>query len=321
MRKTILAVTLLLAFPLAMQALGYLFYVSFASRVMIYAIAATSLNLVLGYGGMLSFGHAAFVGAGAYVASILVAEGVASAWIGWPAAVAASALLAWIIGAISLRTRGVYFIMITLAFAQMMFYLVNSMKAYGGDEGLTLPRRAELGLGLDLGNEVVFYYVVLLVLLLALYALHRVVHSRFGRVMIAIRENAPRVEALGLPVYRYQLVCFVIAGAAGGLAGALLASHGKYVNPNVLHWVQSGTLMIMVILGGVGHLWGGVIGAAVLLGLEHLIADHPIPWLAQVAPNYQQHANLGVGIVLLAIVLFAPHGIAGLLARKRDARA
>jgi branched-chain amino acid transport system permease protein len=317
MKKTLLAVALLLAFPLAMQALGLLFYVSFASRVMIYAIAATSLNLVLGYGGMLSFGHAAFVGAGAYVASILVAEGVASAWIGWPAAVAASALLAWIIGAISLRTRGVYFIMITLAFAQMMFYLVNSMKAYGGDEGLTLPRRAELGLGLDLGNEVVFYYVVVCVLLLALYALHRVVHSRFGRVMIAIRENAPRVEALGLPVYRYQLACFVIAGAAGGLAGALLASHGKYVNPNVLHWVQSGTLMIMVILGGVGHLWGGVIGAAVLLGLEHLIADHPIAWLAQVAPNYQQHANLGVGIVLLAIVLFAPQGIAGLLSSRK----
>ena len=310
MKKTLLAVTLLLAFPLAMQALGLLFYVSFASRVMIYAIAATSLNLVLGYGGMLSFGHAAFVGAGAYVASILVAEGVASAWIGWPAAVAASALLAWVIGAISLRTRGVYFIMITLAFAQMMFYLVNSMKAYGGDEGLTLPRRAELGLGLDLGNEVVFYYVVLGVLLLALYALHRVVHSRFGRVMIAIRENAPRVEALGLPVYRYQLVCFVVAGAAGGLAGALLASHGKYVNPNVLHWVQSGTLMIMVILGGVGHLWGGLIGAAVLLG-------HPIAWLAQVAPNYQQHANLGVGIVLLAIVLFAPQGIAGLLSSRK----
>jgi branched-chain amino acid transport system permease protein len=317
MKRTLLAVTLLLVFPLAMQGLGLLFYVSFASRVMIYAIAATSLNLVLGYGGMLSFGHAAFVGAGAYVASILVAEGVASAWIGWPAAVAASALLAWIIGAISLRTRGVYFIMITLAFAQMMFYLVNSMKAYGGDEGLTLPRRAELGLGLDLGNEVVFYYVVLCVLLLALYALRRVVHSRFGRVMIAIRENAPRVEALGLPVYRYQLVCFVIAGAAGGLAGALLASHGKYVNPNVLHWVQSGTLMIMVILGGVGHLWGGVIGAAVLLGLEHLIADHPIAWLAQVAPNYQQHANLGVGIVLLAIVLFAPQGIAGLLSSRK----
>jgi len=321
MRKVFFVIVLLIIFPVMMQWLGYLFYVSFASRVLIYAIAATSLNLVLGYGGMLSFGHAAFVGAGAYVASILVAEGIASAWIGWPAAIAVSALLAWIIGAISLRTRGVYFIMITLAFAQMMFYLVNSMKAYGGDEGLTLPKRADLGFGLDLGNELVFYYVVLALLMLCLYALHRVVHSRFGRVVVAIRENEARVEAIGLPVYRYQLVCFVIAGAAGGLAGALLASHGKYVNPNVLHWVQSGTLMIMVILGGVGRLWGGVIGAAVLLGLEHLIADHPIPWLVQLAPNYQQHANLGVGIVLLVIVLFAPQGIAGLLKRRRGAPA
>ena len=321
MKRNLFVLILVLLFPLAMQAADNLFYVSFASRVIIYAIAATSLNLVLGYGGMLSFGHAAFVGAGAYMASIFIAEGVTSAWIGWPAAILVSALLAWIIGAISLRTRGVYFIMITLAFAQMMFYLVNSMKAYGGDEGLTLPRRADLGLGLDLGDEVVFYYVVLTILLLSLYALHRVVHSRFGRVMVAIRENEARVEAIGLPVYRYQLACFVIAGAAGGLAGALLASHGKYVNPNVLHWVQSGTLMIMVILGGVGHLWGGVIGAAVLLVLEHLISDYPIPWLAQVAPNYQQHANLGVGLVMLIIVLFAPQGIAGLLSRRRGARA
>jgi branched-chain amino acid transport system permease protein len=321
MKRIILVVLLLAAFPWAMKAIDHLFYVSFASRVMIYAIAATSLNLVLGYGGMISFGHAAFVGAGAYVASILIAEGVTSAWIGWPAAIAVSALLAWIIGAISLRTRGVYFIMITLAFAQMMFYLVNSMKAYGGDEGLTLPARAELGFGLNLGNELVFYYVVLALLLLTLYALHRVVHSRFGRVMVAIRENEARVEAIGLPVYRYQLACFVIAGAAGGLAGALLASHGKYVNPNVLHWLQSGTLMIMVILGGVGHLWGGVIGATVLLVLEHVIADYPIAWLAEIAPNYQQHANLGVGIVLLTIVLFAPQGIAGLLSRRRGARA
>jgi branched-chain amino acid transport system permease protein len=201
----------------------------------------------------------------------------------------------------------------------MMFYLVNSMKAYGGDEGLSLPRRAAFGFGLDLGNELVFYYVVLVILLLTLFLLHRLVHARFGRVIVAIRENEARAEAIGVPVYRYRLACFVIAGAVGGLAGALLASHGKYVNPNVLHWLQSGTLMIMVILGGVGHLWGGVIGAAVLLGLEHLIADYPLPWLAQLAPNYQQHANLGVGIVLLAIVLFAPRGIAGLLARKHAA--
>ena len=319
MRASLAVLALLAAYPLAMQALDHLFYVSLASRVLIYAIAATSLNLVLGYGGMISFGHAAFVGTGAYVASIAIAEGVTSAWIGWPAAIAASALAAWLIGAISLRTRGVYFIMITLAFAQMIFYLVNSMKAYGGDEGLTLPQRASLGFGLDLGNEVVFYYVVLALLAALLYALHRLVQSRFGRVMVAIRENEARVGAIGFPVYRYQLVCFVIAGAAGGLAGALLASHGKYVNPNVLHWVQSGTLMIMVILGGVGRLWGGVIGAVVLLVLEHAIADYRIPWLAELAPNYQQHANLGVGLVLLVIVLFAPQGIAGLLSRRRDA--
>ncbi len=314
MRKTVLVGIIFLIFPLAMQATDHLFYVSFASRVMIFAIAATSLNLVLGYGGMISFGHAAFVGTGAYVASILIAEGFTSALVGWPAAIAVSALAAGVIGAASLRTRGVYFIMITLAFAQMMFYLVNSMKAYGGDEGLSLPQRASLGF--DLGNEIAFYYVVLVLLSLVLYALHRLVGSRFGRVIVAIRENAPRVEAIGLPVYRYQLACFVIAGAVAGLAGALLASHGKYVNPNVLHWLQSGTLMIMVILGGVGHLWGGVIGAAVLLCLEHAIADYPLPWLAQLAPNYQQHANLGVGIVLLAIVIFAPQGIAGAFSKK-----
>src|SRR5205823_5028340 len=219
-------------------------------------------------GGMLSFGHAAFVGAGAYTASILIAEGVTSAWIGWPAAIATSAVLAVIIGAISLRTRGVYFIMITLAFAQMMYFLVNSMKAYGGDEGLTLPARARLGFGVDLGDATSFYYVALAALALALYGLHRLAHSRFGRVIQAVRENEARAEAVGFPVYRYKLVCFVIAGAAAGLAGALLASHGRYVNPSVLHWTQSGTLMVMVILGGVGRLWGGAIGALALLGLE-----------------------------------------------------
>ena len=160
---------------------------------------------------------------------------------------------------------------------------------------------------------------MLILLAATLYALHRLMQARFGRVVIAIRENEARAEAIGFPVYRYKLVCFVIAGAVGGLAGALLASHGKYVNPNVLHWVQSGTLMIMVIMGGVGHLWGGVIGAAVLLGLEHLISDYPVAWISALAPNYQQHANLGVGLVLLAIVLFAPQGIAGLAAGKKRA--
>jgi branched-chain amino acid transport system permease protein len=312
---TLAVLALALAFPLAMQET---YYLSFASRIFVYALAATSLNLILGYGGMISFGHAAFVGTGAYVSSIFIAEGITSAWIGWPAAVAASALAALVIGAVSLRTRGVYFIMITLAFAQMMFFLVNSMKAYGGDEGLSLPARAS-GLPVDLGGDVAFYYVALAALAACVYGLRRLAHSRFGRVIQAIRENEARAEAIGFPVYRYKLACFVLAGAAGGLAGVLLASHGKYVNPNVLHWTQSGTLMVMVILGGVGRLWGGVIGAATLLGLEDLIANHRVEWLAAVLPNYQQHASLGVGVVLLAIVLFAPQGIAGAFAGKRRA--
>jgi branched-chain amino acid transport system permease protein len=307
---------LALAFPLVVHEA---YYLSFASRILVYALAATSLNLVLGYGGMISFGHAAFLGTGAYVSSIFIAEGVASAWIGWPVAVAASALAAIVIGAVSLRTRGVYFIMITLAFAQMMFFLVNSMKAYGGDEGLSLPARASTGLGVDLGGDVAFYYVALAALAAAVYALHRLAHSRFGRVIQAIRENEARAEAIGFPVYRYKLACFVIAGAVGGFAGVLLASHGKYVNPNVLHWTQSGTLMVMVILGGVGRLWGGAVGAVAFLGLEDLIANHRVEWLAAMLPNYQQHANLGVGAVLLAVVLFAPQGIAGAFARRRHA--
>ena len=298
---------LALALPLALQAADQMFYVSFATRVLIYALAASSLNLVLGYGGMVSFGHAAFIGTGAYVSGVLLAEGVSSAWIGWPAAVLASAALAAAIGAASLRTRGVYFIMITLAFAQMMYYLVNSVKAYGGDEGLTLPARAQPGFGIGVDSEIAFYYIVLVFLGGFLYALHRMSLARFGRALVGIRENEARMEAIGFPVLRYKLAAFVIAGAVAGLAGALLASHGKYVSPNLLHWTQSGTLMIMVILGGVGRLWGGVIGAVVLLGLEELLSSLTL------------HSPLFVGAALLAIVLFAPQGLAGLAQGRRHA--
>jgi branched-chain amino acid transport system permease protein len=316
MIRAIVVFVLLAIFPLVMQAMDNLFYVSFASRVLIYAIAATSLNLALGYGGMVSFGHAAFFGGGAFVVGILAVEGIRSAWIAWPVAIAVAALAAFIIGALSLRTRGVYFIMITLAFAQMVYYIFVSLKTYGGDDGLQMPGRSTVGFG-TLGNDVVWYYVVLTILAAVLYAMQRLVHSRFGRVIDAIRDNEARAEAIGFPVYRYKLLCFVIAGAAGGLAGALIANQSSYVSPSLLHWIQSGTLMIMVILGGVGRLWGGVIGAAVLLGLEHLIADYRIAWLAKLAPNYQDHAGLAVGIVLLAIVMLAPEGIAGFFARPK----
>lgn len=306
-----------IAFPLAMQALDQAYYISFASRIMIYALAATSLNLILGYGGMISFGHAAFVGAGTYVAGIMIVEGMPGALIGWPLAMLLPGLLALAIGAVSLRTRGVYFIMITLAFAQMIYYLTVSMKAYGGEEGLTLPGRSTLPF-VDLANDSNFYYAVLALLALTLLLLNRLVSSRFGRVIEAIRENETRMEAIGFPTRRYKLACFVIAGAFGGLAGALLANHGSYVNPSILHWTQSGNLMIMVILGGVGFRYGGLIGALTLLGLEEFIANHKIGWIADLYPNYQQHSLLGVGIVLLVIVLYAPQGIAGLFLRNKQ---
>jgi branched-chain amino acid transport system permease protein len=293
------------AFPLVAKPLGWEFYIGFASRIMIYALAASSLNLVLGYGGMVSFGHAAFVGAGAYTVAILMAEGVASAWIAWPLAVVLAGALAAAIGAVCLRTRGVYFIMITLAFAQMIYYVAVGMRAYGGEEGLNLPTRSQLGFGLDLKDDVTFYYLVLAILAAALYALRRAVGARFGRVIEAIRENETRMEAIGFPTYRYKLVCFALGGALAGLAGALLANQNSYVNPNLLYWTQSGSLMIMVILGGVGYLYGGVLGAIALLVLEEVVSGYTIHW------------QLGVGAVLLAIVLFAPRGLAGLAEGRR----
>jgi branched-chain amino acid transport system permease protein len=307
-KLTLAGAAALVAAPLLLQLLEQDFYVGLASRIMIYAIAATSLNLILGYGGMVSFGHAAFLGAGAYTVGILMAEGVTSAWIAWPAAVGIAALFALVIGAISLRTRGVYFIMITLAFAQMMYYIFVSLKAYGGEDGLNLATRSGVGFGLDLKNDLTFYYLVLAVLLATLYGLHRLVHARFGRVIEAIRENETRMEAVGFSTYRYKLVCFVIAGAVCGLAGALLANQANFVSPRLLDWVQSGSLMIMVILGGIGYLYGGVIGALVLLALEEALSAYTIYW------------QLPVGIVLLAVVLLAPRGLAGIFGRSVPAQ-
>jgi branched-chain amino acid transport system permease protein len=290
-----------IAYPFVMRALDAEFYISVASRILIYGIAATSLNLLLGYGGLVSFGHAAFFGIGAYAVGIMITEGVVSGWLGFPVAMGTAALAAAAIGAVSLRTRGVYFIMITLAFAQMLFYLVNSVKAYGGDEGLNIKVRSDFGFGLNLKDDLSFYFVVLACLAGSLLLVYRLMRSRFGRVVLAMRDDDARAEAIGFPTFRYKLILFVIGGALGGLAGALTVNQQNYVNPNVLHWTQSGTLMVMVILGGVGTLWGGVLGAAALLVLEEVVAAYTVHW------------QFYVGWVLLLIVLFAPRGLVGLL--------
>ncbi|MEY4710688.1 MAG: hypothetical protein RIS88_138 [Pseudomonadota bacterium] len=283
-----------------MQSQGLDYYLSMLSRMMIYGLAACSLNLLLGYGGLVSFGHAAYLGVGAYTVGILITEGLPNGWLGFGLAIALSAGMALAIGAMSLRTKGVYFIMITLAFAQMLFYLVNSIKAYGGDEGLNIKMRSDFGLGIVLKNDLHFFVLVLVCLVASLALMQMIMRSRLGRIVLAQRDDDIRTEALGFPVYRYQLLLFVIAGAIGGLAGALMVNQQNYVNPNLMHWTQSGVLMIMVILGGVGTLAGGLWGALLLLALED--------GLAELTPHWQFY----VGWVLLAVVLLAPKGLSGL---------
>jgi branched-chain amino acid transport system permease protein len=295
---------LLLALPLAAYSVGDTFYVGLATRVLVFALAASSLNLILGFGGMVSFGHAAFLGIGAYSVAILMQNGIASAWIAWPLAILLTALVSLLIGWISLRTQGVYFIMITLAFAQMLYYLIISLKAYGGDDGLSLAARSSVGWGVDLSSDVHLYYLSLGALAMAMVFMVRLLNARFGHALQAIRENEVRMTALGFAVFRYKLAAFTLAGAVAGLAGVLFANLNGFVSPAMMQWSQSGMLMMMVILGGVGHLYGGVIGAIAFLLLEEFLS------------HYTMHWQLGLGAVLLGVVLFAPNGITSLLKHK-----
>ncbi|KEH09896.1 branched-chain amino acid ABC transporter permease [Delftia tsuruhatensis] len=304
---TVLALLALAVFPLVAPALGLDFYISFVRRVLIYALAATSLNLILGYGGMVALGHAAFFGAGAYAVGILAMNGVTSALVAWPAAALLAGLLAAATGAVSLRTRGVYFIMITLAFAQMLFYIFISLRQYGGEDGLNLPGHSVLP-GLDLGHDVSFYYVVLALFAVLMAVFGRLVDSRFGKALQGVRENESRMESLGYPVYRIKLAAFVLSGAVAGLAGALLANHNLFISPSLMHWTQSANLLIMVLVGGVGLRWGGVAGAVVMLTLEEVLR------------MWTEYWHLPLGLLLLCVVFGAPRGLMGLWpARGRQA--
>lgn len=301
-------------FPYLMRVCGQEYFIGLASRMLIYGIAATSLNFILGYGGMVSFGHAAFLGVGAYVAAILVVSGWSSALLAWPVAMVVSAAVAFLIGLITLRTKGVYFIMITLAFAQMLYYVTISMKAYGGEEGLNVPRPSIPWLNLESDTE--FYYVAFVLVCAIIYLMHRVINARFGRVLMAISENEVRMQALGYKTMHYKLIAFVLAGTIAGLAGALLAAQNSFVNPSIMHWTSSGLLLFMVILGGVRSKYGGLIGAIAFLGLEDFAVNVQIDWLANWYPSYSQHAMLLVGVVLLIVVLFSPRGIVGFFAKR-----
>lgn len=294
-----------LALPTVLTALGQEFYISFATRVLIFALAASSLNLVLGFGGMVSLGHAAFLGAGAYVAAICQQAGINEGLIAFPLAMGIAGLFALLVGAISLRTRGVYFIMITLAFAQMAYYLFVSARSWGGDDGLPLNGRMMLA-GFALADDAALFYAALVLLALSMLLFSRLADARFGRTLQAIRENETRMEALGYPIFRYRLLAFALGGAFAGLAGALLANLTGLASPNLLQWTQSGTLLVMVIIGGVGYLYGGVVGAAVLLLLEETLV------------GFTAHWHIVLGLLLLGVVLFAPRGVAALFGRRHD---
>ena len=317
MRNALLLAVLLaaaIALPWAAEALGQPATIGLATRILCLGIAAASLNLILGHGGMVSFGHALYYGLGAYTVGILwehfrLAEpifglipGSNALLVTLPAAMAVAGVAAAVIGALSLRTSGVQFIMITLAFAQMGFFLFVGLKAYGGDDGL-LIRRRNIAPGLDLRNQNQLYWLCLGFLVAWLLLQWRIVESRFGRVLEGIRQNERRMAAIGIATYRYKLVSFVIAGMGCGLAGALTANYLRFVSPDLMAWQKSGEIMVMVILGGVGTLLGPVVGAAALVGMEYVLGG--------ITENWQ----FFLGPILLAVVLWAPGGIMGLLGR------
>jgi branched-chain amino acid transport system permease protein len=300
------ALVLILALiPIYAAVTGDTFALTLFTRVVILAMAALSLNLIMGFGGMVSFGHAAYLGIGGYAVGILAKEGIASGFVQWPVAIAASAFYALVVGALSLRTRGVYFIMITLAFAQMIYYVAIGLDRYGGDDGLTIYHRSTFGGLVDLNNKALFYYLCLALLLASIYLIWRIVNSRFGMVIQGARSNERRMRAIGFPTFRYRLVCFVIAGAMCGLAGALLANHTNFISPAMMHWTRSGDLIVMAVLGGMQTMFGPLIGAVTYLLLEEGLS------------RVTEFPNLILGPVLLLVAIAFHGGIDGLIAGAR----
>jgi len=295
-----LLLVLAVLLPILAQATGMEYYIGVVTRILIFSMVAASLNFILGYGGMVSFGHAVFFGLGAYVTAIASFHGLTSAWLIWLLAALVTALVGLGIGAIALRTRAVYFIMITMALAQLFYYFFVGLRFYGGDDGLQVNARPVLGLGLDISGDNGFYWVVLAWLALSYLLLGRLLASRFGLALNAIRQNERRAQAIGYPAMRYKLAAFVIAAVIAGIAGSLIGMSNLFASPKLLHWSQSGILLVMVALGGVGYFYGGLLGAAAFLLLEEVLSTHFEYW------------QIYVGLILLLVVMLAPRGVSSL---------
>jgi branched-chain amino acid transport system permease protein len=323
-RETIInagVLALLLAVPLWAIAADEPFYITLATKVAILALAGIGLNLALGLGGMVSFGHAMFFGVGGYAMGILAShaqsytplmewpiliEGTKSMPVIWLAATVLSALAALAIGALSLRTSGVYFIMLTLAFGQMFYYFTISWPAYGGEDGLSIYVRNGFP-GLNTLDPIQFFGLCFAVLLVVLVLMSRLGNSAFGLALAAARQNEVRVRAVGIAVYRLRLVAFTLSGAITGLSGALYADLNRFVSPVMFSWQTSGEIMVFVILGGVGRLYGPVAGAALFIMLEHFLGGLSEYW------------HIYLGALLLGVVLFARGGLIGVLAGREVA--
>lgn len=297
---TTLLLLFLAAVPIWSHVFDEPFYLTQYGRIMVYAIAASALNLLIGYTGLVSFGHALFLALGAYSVAILDFHGVSNAWVQLAAGIGATALVALLTGLVVLRTRGMGFIMITLAFAQMFFFLGISLKHYGGDDGIRLSTAGRLA-PLDLGNATQLYYLTLALLLALLFFTWRLVHSRFGYVLRGIQANERRITALGYPVLRFKLAAWVLSALIAAVAGFLLAHLTSYASPSYAAWNVSGELIVIVMLGGIGTVMGPLVGALVLLLVEEQLASLTVHWMAP----------LGISIVL--VVLLARQGLYGAL--------
>jgi|TARA_Y100000310_G_scaffold36351_1_gene34238 branched-chain amino acid transport system permease protein len=306
-----LAAASLLALLLAPVAIAYWnqpFYLDVLMRLMILAIAASSLNLILGYGGMISLGHSVFIGIGAYAVGIPAYYDQYGALLQLTLALAAAGAFALVTGLICLRTRGAYFIMITLAFAQMMYFTFVSIEEYGGDDGLVIYARSDVGGIFDLENDTHLYYLVFACLLATLLLVHRIVHSRFGMVIRGVKSNDSRMQAVGFPTFRYRLTCYVISGMLCGLAGWLMGNFTGFISPEMMDWTRSGELIAMVILGGSGSLFGPAVGAAIFIGMETVLSEITVYW------------HLYLGLLLILVAKFGRGGIGGLWLRIRGLR-
>lgn len=278
------------------------YYTKLVARMAIFALAALSLDLIVGYAGLVSFGHAAFFGLGCYAAGVLPMLGVQQAWVIFPVAALIAALVGLLTGAVSLRASGLYFIFITLAFAQMVFYVAQGMRPLSGDDGFRLPTATLLG-GMPLTDPTVLLYFMIALLLTATWICHRMMQSRFGYAVQAARDNSAKLAALGLSPYPYRLAVYTLGAALAGLAGAGYANLNEFVAPSVMSWVVSGELLFMVILGAAGTLLGAVLGAVVFVGLEQILSGHTEHWL------------FPLGVILVMRVLFLKDGLYGALRR------